>query len=135
MLDDKISEYASNPFDLYIILLSIKNIKQISDIYGIIEGEKAITKVAESLEHLNLQNNYHVARYNSGGFIIVCEYIGEQELKDFCNKTRSILNKLSVDDELKIQYGLGVKKYENPNISVNEFLMQADANLYLGKTI
>ena len=135
MLDDKISEYASNPFDLYIILLSIKNIKQISDIYGIIEGEKAITKVAEGLEHLNLQNNYHVARYNSGGFIIVCEDIDEQELKDFCNKTRSILNNLSVEDELKIQYGLGVKKYENPNISVNEFLMQADANLYLGKSI
>ena len=97
LLEDKISEYANHPFDLYIVLLSIKNIKQISDIYGIIEGEKAITKVAECLEHLKLQNNYNVARYNSGGFIIVCEYIDENELKDFCNKTRNVLNDLTIE--------------------------------------
>ena len=121
---------------LCLFMIDVDQFKKINDIFGHVEGDRAILRVAEVLRNAaaRLRRKATVARYGGDEFAILLVAEGEEDA--------AALQRL-IDDELaeanrseeryQLQLSMGMAKYAGENRSIRELLNDADRKLYENK--
>ncbi len=128
----------SLPYQMCIAMIDIDNFKKINDTYGHDIGDEVLIALANILLERHTQNqSFHVCRWGGEEFLIFYRkykkteqevYLQFDELRKQIAKTVLHFNDL----EISFTITTGLSLY-NKNMSIEDMIKQADANLYFGK--
>lgn len=126
------------PYNMCIAMIDIDNFKKINDTYGHDIGDEVLIALANILLDRHTQNqSFHVCRWGGEEFLIFYRkykkteqevYLEFDELRKQIAKTVLHFNDLEIS--FTITTGLSLYKKD---ISIEDMIKQADANLYFGK--
>ena len=134
-LDNKMKNRSPGK-DLYLFIMDLDYFKKINDKYGHIEGDTAITIVADALKIIVRKTNFFVCRYGGDEFVIVGEVKSDFNPGEFREEINRTLKEESEKHgkEYTLHMSVGYFKH-NPEIhSVAEFISAADKYLYKQKS-
>ncbi len=134
-LDNKMKNRSPGK-DLYLFIMDLDYFKKINDKYGHIEGDTAITIVADALKIIVRKTNFFVCRYGGDEFVIVGEVKADFNPGEFREEINRTLKEESEKHgkEYTLHMSVGYFKH-NPEIhSVAEFISAADKYLYKQKS-
>ena len=115
--------------NFYFAMIDIDDFKQVNDIYGHLEGDKAIKIVTEILDQFP---NFFVARYGGDEFSLVTTYEEMKNTKELINGTLAeYVKKNNLPYELSVS--LGYVKNHGQYHTVYDVIKEADINLYEDK--
>ena len=115
---------------LYLLMLDVDYFKKINDKYGHIEGDKVLTLVANTLRKCGTDYNSFCARYGGDEFIMVCESISEQMVKELCTSITNAFSQLNEQNPYTISISIGYCEYTERIKSIQELIQLADNELY-----
>ena len=121
--------------DLYLLILDVDHFKEINDRYGHIEGDKALTTVAEGMKIscADAKNRAFLSRFGGDEFIVIMEAESEQQVQEKVNLIRYNVTRLNEESgapyELKACAGYTRYDYDNP-VTIPQLIAEADAKLY-----
>ncbi len=122
--------------DLYLFIMDLDYFKRINDKYGHIEGDAAITIVAEALRKVVRKTSFFVCRYGGDEFVLIGEVKTDFDPSEFREEINRVLNeeREKQNKEYVLHMSIGYFKH-NPEIhSVAEFVSAADKYLYKQKS-
>ena len=118
-----------------VMLLDLDNFKEINDTLGHIYGDRLLKRLGARL--LKLSNEeFFVARYGGDEFLFLLKNRTDLEsIETQINKIRNSLNKafLIKNNELEIDFSIGITLYPNDAYSPNQLITNADAAMYRAK--
>ena len=134
-LDNKMKNRSPGK-DLYLFIMDLDYFKKINDKYGHIEGDTAITIVADVLRDIERRENFFACRYGGDEFVLIGEVKSDFEPGAF----REMINEMLRDakekngKEYTLHMSVGYFKYVPEIHSVAEFVSAADKYLYKQKS-
>lgn len=134
-LDNKMKNRSPGK-DLYLFIMDLDYFKKINDKYGHIEGDAAITIVADALRIIVRKTNFFVCRYGGDEFVIIGEVKSDFNPGEFREEINRTLKEEGEKNgkEYTLHMSVGYFKH-NPEIrSVAEFVSAADKYLYKQKS-
>jgi len=130
-------KYSENE-SCYVVMIDINRFKQINDSYGHMEGDRALTIVADSLRQTaeQIKAPTFLGRYGGDEFIMIVQTGPENEkigeiISLFGNILEEKARKLALPYQLEASAGFDFLK--DSNDSVEKCLKRADEKLYLDK--
>lgn len=122
--------------DLYLFIMDLDYFKKINDKYGHVEGDIAITIVADALRSVVRKTNLFVCRYGGDEFVIVGEVRPDFNPSEFREEINRALNEAREKNrkEYILHMSIGYFKYIPEIHSVAEFVSAADKYLYKQKS-
>lgn len=126
---NNIARQASSKKDVYILLLDIDNFKAINDRYGHIEGDHALSRIAECLKESCEKSSDFISRYGGDEFILVHE--AENGPEELCDRIEKNLKK--TDCPYSLTLSIGSTLYDGDITKVDNFISHADARMYKQK--
>ena len=130
-------KYSENE-SCYVVMIDINRFKQINDSYGHMEGDRALTIVADSLRQTaeQIKAPTFLGRYGGDEFIMIVQPGPENEkigeiISLFGNILEEKARKLALPYQLEASAGFDFLK--DSNDSVEKCLKRADEKLYLDK--
>ncbi len=117
-----------------ILFLDIDFFKKVNDTYGHDAGDKVLTKIAKTIS-LNIRKNDFVGRYGGEEFVVILRDISEESMIQIAEKIRILIRGTDIlfDDKLiNVTVSIGCSYYRE-GLSQEEFLKEADANMYKAK--
>ncbi len=134
-LDNKMKNRNTNK-DLYLFIMDIDYFKKINDKFGHIEGDTAITIVADALKNAVKKTNFFVCRYGGDEFVIVGEVKQDFDPSEFCSMINEKLKEETQkrEKEYTLHMSIGYFKYTPEIKSIAEFIESADKYLYKRKS-
>lgn len=127
-----------NKHNLSLILLDVDCFKQYNDNYGHVEGDKCLAAIGYALSNY-IDKKYIVARYGGDEFVIIFPNISLNNVLKLGEKFRTEIENLNLKHEFSnikniVTITLGAASViPNDNITINEFIRQADTALYAAK--
>ncbi len=122
--------------NLYLIMLDIDKFKRINDEYGHIEGDSAISLVADVLKKVCFERDCFLARYGGDEFVILCWEKDEKDVffieKEILSSLRHQLVVKKLPYNLTISMGFA-ERGKDCFGKVNAFIQKADKALYKAK--
>jgi diguanylate cyclase (GGDEF)-like protein len=117
---------------LYLLLIDVDYFKTINDQYGHLEGDIALKRVADALKLSCADRKGIVCRYGGDEFIIVCENMLEEEVRQLCSDIVFILHQMN--QKAQVPYDLTVSiGYAHCTSEIHyipELIEAADQELY-----
>lgn len=134
-LDNKMKNRSPGK-DLYLFIMDLDYFKKINDKYGHIEGDAAITIVADALRSIVRKTNFFVCRYGGDEFVLIGEVKPDFDPGELCNKINEALKEEQEKNgkEYTLHMSIGYFKYTPEIRSVAEFVSAADKYLYKQKS-
>ena len=134
-LDNKMKNRSPGK-DLYLFIMDLDYFKKINDKYGHIEGDVAITIVADALRNIVRKTNFFVCRYGGDEFVLIGEVKPDFDPGDFRDKINEALQEEREKNckEYTLHMSIGYFKYTPEIHSVAEFVSAADKYLYKQKS-
>lgn len=122
--------------DLYLFIMDLDYFKKINDKYGHIEGDVAITIVADALRSIVRKTNFFVCRYGGDEFVLIGEVKPDFDPGEFREKINETLKEEQEKNgkEYALHMSIGYFKYTPEIHSVAEFVSAADKYLYKQKS-
>lgn len=133
-LTNMVEAYNTNQSSISIILLDIDNFKKINDTYGHLRGNQVLCRFAAILLE-KTGDKYIAFRYGGEEFILVLPGCPREVALQFAEMIRLDVYHDGVLAELtQNQFSVsgGIKQYQ-PGIPIEEWIRQADKNLYIAK--
>ena len=130
-------DYEASKKNFYLMIIDIDNFKQINDIYGHAEGDKAIKKTAELLKSVVSKNSIFLSRYGGDEFTLIGE---EKTILSSLKLKASILlefEKYNIKNnkDYKLKLSIGVADYKKDgNSSLKKLFEVADQRMYEEKS-
>ncbi|AGK98862.1 sensor domain-containing diguanylate cyclase [Clostridium pasteurianum] len=127
-----------NKHNLSLILLDVDCFKQYNDNYGHVEGDNCLAAIGSALSNY-IDKKYIVARYGGDEFVIIFPNISLNNVLKLGEKFRTEIENLHLKHEFSnikniVTITLGAASViPNDNITINEFIRQADTALYAAK--
>ncbi|WP_080751533.1 diguanylate cyclase domain-containing protein [Clostridium pasteurianum] len=127
-----------NKYNLSLILLDVDCFKQYNDNYGHVQGDKCLSLIGSALSNY-IDKKYIAARYGGDEFVIIFPKVSLGEVLNLGEKFRKQIEYLNLKHEFSnikniVTITLGAASViPNENITINEFIRQADTALYLAK--
>lgn len=118
---------------LYLLVADVDYFKKINDKYGHLEGDYALSLVAEALKNVATKHRCFVSRYGGDEFVIIFERrIKDISIQEFCNSINENISKLVEKANLKysLKLSIGYALYNSNMQSLLDFLDKADLSLY-----
>ncbi len=121
--------------DLYLMILDVDHFKEINDVHGHVEGDKALVTVAEALKASCYDRKYRafISRFGGDEFIIILETENEKQVMETADLIRSNIERINEESgaEFKLTACIGYAKfdYDNP-VTIPQLIAQADEKLY-----
>ena len=134
-LDNKMKNRSPGK-DLYLFIMDLDYFKRINDKYGHIEGDIAITIVADALKSVVRKTNFFVCRYGGDEFVIIGEVKSDfdpGEFREAINRALEEAREKNGKDYI-LHMSIGYFKYTPEIRSVAEFVSEADKYLYKQKS-
>lgn len=134
-LDNKMKSRSPGK-DLYLFIMDLDYFKKINDKYGHIEGDTAITIVADALRRIVRKTSFFVCRYGGDEFVVVGEVKPDFDPAQFIEEINSVLKEENEKHgkEYTLHMSVGYFKYTPEIHSVAEFVSAADKYLYKQKS-
>ncbi len=134
-LDNKMKNRSPGK-DLYLFIMDLDYFKKINDKYGHIEGDTAITIVADALRSVVRKTNFFVCRYGGDEFVVIGEVKSDFEPAEFMELINTTLKEEADkhQKEYTLHMSIGYFKYTPEIHSVAEFVSAADKYLYKQKS-
>lgn len=122
--------------DLYLFIMDLDYFKKINDKYGHIEGDAAITIVADALRSVVRKTNFFICRYGGDEFVLVGEVKSDFNPEEIMNMINDTLKEEAEKrgKEYTLHMSIGYFKYTPEIHSVAEFVSAADKYLYKQKS-
>lgn len=122
--------------DLYLFIMDLDYFKKINDKYGHIEGDIAITIVADALKSVVRKTNFFVCRYGGDEFVIIGEVKSDFDPGEFREEINRALEEAREKNgkDYILHMSIGYFKYTPEIRSVAEFVSEADKYLYKQKS-
>lgn len=118
---------------LFLVMMDIDYFKQINDRYGHIEGDRALSVIAEALKACSSNHRYFIARYGGDEFAAVCDLEQDESIDDFCENIRNEILRRNKENPYTLSLSFGYAEYY-PGIGTDiDFIKLADAELYKAK--
>ena len=121
--------------ELFLMIFDVDHFKDINDVYGHVEGDKAIVRVANAMKETCklYRNQTFVARYGGDEFIVVAEMDSMDDARQHASLICS--NVINMNEEAGARYRLsvcvGIAQYDYSNpLTIPKFLAKADDELY-----
>ena len=120
---------------LYLIMMDINDFKRINDIYGHLEGDKALKTVASTLKTVGASHREHlfVARFGGDEFSAVFETYSEHKVAELCEEIKRTLKDVTEENKYRLTIGTGYALYAGKTMSFTELYENADKVLYEDK--
>ena len=129
-------EAQKNDDSLHAFVLDIDEFKVINDTYGHSVGDQAIKLFAKSLEVFN-SNNCILGRLGGDEFVILARGKEESVIEYFVDNINRNISAISLQygsTKIGVSASIGVASY-NPRIhSLDELILEADADMYKDKS-
>ena len=137
-LNDRIKAYESgtqNGKKLFFLLMDVNGFKEINDRYGHLEGDNALRVLADTLRDIVLNNKrkLFVARYGGDEFAVVLEGRDENSVEGFVKQLAAVLEVRNAQLPYNITLCVGYSAYQGEKQTIDEWIGEADTNLYIKK--
>lgn len=124
----------NHTYPLYMAMIDVDWFKRINDMYGHIEGDKAIQRVAESLKEACsiMHKRAVICRFGGDEFAILFETKDPEEMDQVFVKTDILLKQKKEEDKAPydISLSIGISAYTGKGQSVRALVNEADKKLY-----
>lgn len=120
---------------LYLMIVDIDHFREINEIYGHIEGDKALVRVANAMKDACQahRNRFFVSRFGGDEFIIIAETEYKGEVNWLSDKIRSNVKymneKAEAPYDLSVCVGIAEYDYSSP-VPIPSLIARADTDLY-----
>lgn len=114
-----------------IIIIDIDNLKERNDLYGHIEGDRAIKIVGEANKNSVRENDIPI-HYGGDEYIIILPNTSKSSLKKVIERIRNEIRKKSADEKIKIEVSVGAACSDRSN-DLESLLQSADKKMYFEK--
>lgn len=121
---------------LYLLIMDADNFKKINDVFGHIEGDRALVAISQALKTTCKNHDYFVSRYGGDEFVAVYETAeGKPDVEHLCRDIKDTLANISSDEQLpfELTLSIGYTEYSKIVHSIPEFIAIADVELYRAK--
>lgn len=118
---------------LYLLIMDLDYFKKINDKFGHVEGDKALVCVANTLKMVFNKKNMSIFRYGGDEFIVICEDILINEVEKLCSNVNKKLALNNTNQDYTLKLSIGYAKYNDTNLTIQDFINLADEQLYLVK--
>ena len=121
--------------NLYLMILDVDHFKEINDVHGHVEGDKALVTVADALKASCNDRKYRafISRFGGDEFIVILEAENEDQVIETADLIRSNIEKLNEESgaQFTLTACVGYAKfdYDNP-VTIPQLIAQADEKLY-----
>ncbi len=134
-LDSKMKNRNPNK-DLYLFIMDVDYFKKINDKFGHVEGDTAVTIVADVLKNTANKIGLFVCRYGGDEFVIVGEVKSDFNPNAFCELVNDNLEEETKNrgKEYNLHMSIGYFKYTPEIKNIAEFISSADKYLYKRKS-
>lgn len=121
--------------NLYLILMDANKFKHINDVYGHVEGDRALVIIAKTLKNAANLNGGFASRYGGDEFVFVYETEEEKNVEALCCRIHEMLQEEKQNYALKypLTLSFGYAKCPDKSIAVQKFIQLADKQLYIMK--
>ena len=130
-LSNKMKEKNAN---IAVYMLDIDNFKRINDLYGHLEGDYLLTRVANSLKVFAAKYGVFISRYAGDEFIVIFDNKNILSEEEFSNEINHILllenEKSTTPYNVNISVGMHICQKDD---SIPAIIEQADRALYKNK--
>ena len=121
----------------YVMMIDLDKFKSINDVYGHIEGDRAIISAAEAIKRACHEDNSRpfIARYGGDEFIIIMRTENEKGVEELKAK---LIKELEIENKkhrFNLSASIGYSSYNNTYESFLGALKEADDLLYQEKAI
>ncbi len=120
---------------LYLLMIDINSFKKINDIYGHMEGDRALKCVSDSLKAVggNHGRNLFLARFGGDEFCAVYEASNGHAVEDLICEINDQIKEYSDELEYALTVTTGFSVYDGKGMSMDMWYSKADAELYRKK--
>lgn len=117
---------------LSLVILDIDHFKQFNDRFGHEAGDRALVKVADTLNDV-LRDSDELFRYGGEEFTVLLPGTSAGPARQIAERMRGAINDLEIEGQ-KLSISLGISTFDGGNCaSPQEMLAQADTALYSAK--
>lgn len=141
LLEDAIKIQKNDSKYMYLLLIDLDYFKTINDTLGHDVGDKLLIEVAQRMKMLVKLNNSSVSRLGGDEFCILSSSYKEKDAcleraQDFSLELLHLIKQTYVIDEhhLYISASIGVSIIDNPKITANTMIKEADIAMYEAKS-
>ena len=137
-LVDRIKDYHDGQHGtriLYLILLDINNFKRINDIYGHVEGDKALKCLAQALKRIGGKHRQtlFISRFGGDEFALIYETSSKANVESLCKEIKDTIKAETEGWKYWITVSAGYTEYTGRDMSMDRFFTLADNALYTDK--
>jgi len=139
-LEDSIKIQKNNKQFIYLLLIDLDHFKTINDTLGHDIGDELLIEVASRMRGLSLQHNANIARLGGDEFCILSSFYPTKELcfeaaKKVSDELLSSIKKnyQIAGHHLYISASIGMSIIDNPKMTANTFIKEADIAMYEAK--
>lgn len=136
MLDVEMELYNRGNKDLAtatVVVLDLNDFKRINDVYGHSVGDEALHKAAQLLSQCFIDIG-KCFRMGGDEFVVVCENILEEIMKQNLNRLNEQAKSISVKSKKMLSYSYGYASYnENSHKTFQDIIHDADERMYFNK--
>nr|WP_312579290.1 GGDEF domain-containing protein [Sedimentibacter sp.] len=116
-----------------IVLVDIDNLKGRNDLYGHIEGDRAIRAVGNAIKNSVRRNDIPI-HYGGDEYIIILPNTDISGAKKIIKRIRNEIRKTNMNEKLKIEISAGAACSDSfKNLNLELLLKLADENMYIEK--
>jgi diguanylate cyclase (GGDEF)-like protein len=117
---------------LSVVLIDLDELKFINDNYSHLDGDLAITKLANVIKS-QIRGDDVACHWGGDEFLIVCPGVGAQQARELAERIRRMIKNTKIKNEKELSISAGVTDMAKKDKSINELLGRADKALYQAK--
>jgi len=136
---DKMIDYSDGQHGgrrLYLIMMDVDRFKRINDLYGHIEGDKALKCVASNLKKMGADHRgtLFLARFGGDEFAAVFEADSDNIVQKLCDSIKASVKEETDSWRYLITVSAGFAVYTGRGMTMESFYSMADSALYSDKS-
>lgn len=127
-------KFRSADYKLFIMMIDVDYFKQINDKYGHLEGDKALTDVADILRN-SFRTRDFIGRFGGDEFIVIGRLHAGDDINNLVNNIRNVQTVFNENAETyKISLSTGYVVYDSAkDLSTDKVIADADEQMYIIK--
>lgn len=129
-LEEEIKRKIRYDYPLSILMLDIDHFKKINDTHGHQQGDRVLSKVAETINKTSREVD-QIGRYGGEEFLVIFPNTNVKQAHNAAERIRKQVEKIQFSEGIKVTISGGVVEYNAENVL--EFVEKGDKQLYRAK--